>query len=75
MKKLEEKIDQLIDTQQDMNETLIRQELNLKEHMRRTEILEDEIKPIVKHVAMVKGAGVFLAVIATLASIWKGFLS
>lgn len=28
----------------------------LKEHMRRTELLEEELKPIVKHVSMVQGA-------------------
>ena len=75
MKKLEEKIDRIIESQSEMNETLIRQEENLKEHMRRTAMLEEEVKPIVKHVAMVKGAGILVGVLATLASIWKGFFS
>lgn len=75
MKRLEDKIDKIIQTQIEMNETLIRQEENLKEHMKRTAILEEEVKPIVKHVAMVQGAGVLGAVLATAASIWKGFFS
>lgn len=75
MKRLEDKIDKIIESQNEMNETLVRQEENLKEHMRRTELLEQEVKPIVKHVAMVKGAGIFIGLAATIASIWKGFFN
>lgn len=64
--KLDEKLD-------NVDKTLIRQEESLKEHMRRTELLErhyeslqselhNEVEPIKEHVQQVKGIAKFLSV-------------
>lgn len=54
-----------------IKEIQVKHEENLKEHMRRTALLEKEVKPIVKHVAMVKGAGVLLSILAVVAGIYR----
>lgn len=51
------KIDSRLD---DMHEVQVRHDENLKEHMRRTEILESELKPIKNHVDKVTTIGQFL---------------
>lgn len=42
--------------QQDMNHTLIENTASLKEHMRRTELLEADMKPIKSHVSLMNAA-------------------
>lgn len=55
MKKIEDMLEK-IDTRLDnMDMTLVKQEANLAEHMRRTEILESELRPLKSHVDKVKG--------------------
>jgi hypothetical protein len=57
-----------------VDETLIRHDENLKDHMRRTSLLEEELKPIRKHVFMIQGVGAFiglLALIATIVAVFK----
>lgn len=73
-----EKLDEKLDT---VDRTLVKQEENLREHMRRTEILEkqhiglqvemqNELKPIRKHVTQVKSVIKFvLAIIPILLTI------
>lgn len=39
-----------------VSETLIRQEATLAEHVRRTNLLEQKLEPVEKHVAQVNGA-------------------
>lgn len=51
------KIDSRLD---DMHEVQVRHDENLKEHMKRTAMLEDELKPIKKHVDKVTTVGQFL---------------
>lgn len=58
-----EKIDGRLDK---VDITLVRQEENLREHMRRTTLLEQEFKPVKAHVEQVRGAGKFIAVLATI---------
>lgn len=80
--RLEAKMDQLSDKQTEMNVTLVKQEANVAEHMRRTDLLEEhigeirkELSPIKAHVAAWGGAGKVLAVISALSAlaftIWK----
>jgi hypothetical protein len=42
---------------------------HLADHIRRTRILEEEIKPISKHVQQMQGAGKLIALLALLATI------
>ena len=65
-------LDKLDDKLDSVDKTLVKQEENLREHMRRTEILEsqhadlsshmdEELEPIKTHVAQVKGVTKFIA--------------
>lgn len=66
------KIDSKLD---DMHEVQVRHDENLKEHMRRTELLETELKPIKKHVDKVSTVGQFLlgavGLLALIATIYE----
>lgn len=62
------KLDAQLDT---MNETLVRHDVNLANHMRRTELLEEALKPVIKHVDAVKGVGAFIGLVAVLVAIWE----
>lgn len=72
MQRIEEKIDALgekLTTKiSSIDATLAAQHVSLKDHIRRTEILEDDIAPIKKHVAMVHGALKLLGTIAVAAT-------
>ncbi len=64
-----------------IEKTSIRQEINLREHMKRSDSLEqmllsleEDLKPIEKHVAMVEGAIKFLGIISISLSVLGGIL-
>jgi len=61
--KIEEKIDKIADKVGEINTTLAEQHTTLKEHIRRTEILEEEMRPIKKHVVIVNAMMKFLGLI------------
>ena len=71
MPKTNDKLDIIIDKINDVEKVQIRQEQNLREHMRRTEILEDQMKPVSRHVTMVKGAIALIALLGTIAGIYR----
>jgi len=62
------KLDSINSRLNSVDKTLVKQEENLKEHMRRTELLEkqqedlihDELVPIKSHIEQVKGISKFL---------------
>lgn len=56
-----------------INIILAKQHMSLDEHMRRTEILEVELRPVAKHVEQMRGAGKLLAVLALIATILSVF--
>ena len=78
-----DKVDEKIDTKFDkvefrldsVDRTLIKQEANLGEHMRRTELLELEVAPIKKHVVMVQGVLKFIGVVSLIVGIATGIAS
>jgi hypothetical protein len=72
--RLEDKIDKVIDKTASIDVTLAAQHVSLKEHIRRTEILEEEIKPIKRHVAMLQGCLKFFGLVAMSAGIVEGFV-
>ncbi len=53
--------------------TLAAQHSQLVEHIKRTAILERELKPVNKHVQQMQGAGKLLGLLALIASIVAGF--
>lgn len=59
-----DKLNSIESKQSEMVEVQVRHEVNLKEHMRRTALLEEEFKPVRNHVLQVRGAlKVFMAII------------
>lgn len=78
--RLEDKIDSVKDTLNEINITLAAQHESLKEHMSRTQNLENRVDPLEKHSVMTQGAlklvsgGVaLLSVVHTVMRILEGF--
>lgn len=69
LERIEKKIDDTNDHLVSIDITLVEQHLSLKEHIRRTSILEQEIKPIKIHVNRVEGAIKFITFLATAVAI------
>lgn len=71
--KIDEKLSKIDDKLGSIDTTLAAQHVSLKEHMRRTELLEKEIRPIKTHVNMVQGAIALITILATIAGIIQIF--
>jgi hypothetical protein len=81
LKDIKIKVDQISDDMVEVKITQARHEENLKEHMRRTSLLEDttqnvyeELKPLKIHVGQVEGIAKFIAASATIVSVILGVL-
>ena len=76
MERFDDKLTIISDRLGSIDVTLAKQNIQLTEHIRRTAILEAEIKPIRKHVTVVQGVGASLGVISVILSILyrMGFL-
>lgn len=70
--RIEAKVDKIVDRIGSVDGTLKEQHISLQEHMRRTEILESQIKPIERHIVMVQGAMKLIGIIAFLGTILGG---
>lgn len=69
-KRLEDKIDKIVENVSEINVTLGKQATILDEHVRRSTNLEDRVEPLEKHMHMVQGVikllgllGIFAAII------------
>lgn len=69
LNKIEAKIDKLDERLDNIDITLGKQAISLNEHMRRTELLETEIKPIKALTHQIVGAGKLMGLIALISSI------
>lgn len=72
--RIETKIDDTNDHLASIDVTLSAQHVSLKEHIRRTAILEEDLKPIKRHVDMMNGALKLLGVITLVIGIIEGVL-
>lgn len=77
--KVEEKLDKIEERLSSIDITLAKQEVNLREHMRRTQLNEEAIDhitealvPINKHVNMLEGVLKFFGLISVLVGIAAG---
>lgn len=66
--RIEVKVDKVLEHQQATREILAAQHVSLKDHIRRTELLEKAVVPMVKKWAMVQGIGKFLAILGLIAA-------
>jgi hypothetical protein len=68
-KKHDARLDEIERTLHSMDKTLLINTEHLAEHMRRTALIEQEMRPVVKHVEQMRGAGKLLAILALIATI------
>lgn len=73
-KRVEDKIDKIIDRINNIDVTLGKQSIILEEHIKRTNLLESKIIPIEKHVIILNGILKFLGVIAIFVGMIEGVL-
>lgn len=69
LERIELKVDDLGDHLTSIDITLAAQHVSLREHIKRSNMLEAKMAPIEKHVAMVSGALKLLGVLATIFAI------
>lgn len=69
--RIEDKIDKVLDHQASTDVTLGKQHVQLTEHIRRTELLEADVKPIKRHVAMIDGAIKLIALLGVIYELYK----
>jgi hypothetical protein len=67
--RIEDKIDKVMEHTSSIDITLAKQHVILEEHVKRTNLLEEKLEPIQKHVNMVHGALKLIGLIATIAAI------
>lgn len=63
------KLDDMDDKINNIDKTLVRNTASLDEHIRRTELLEEAIKPVQEHVSMMKGAAKLIGYISLIVGI------
>lgn len=66
---VEQKLAQIERSIAAIDKTLAINTEHLKEHMRRTAIIEKEMQPVVKHVEQMRGAAKLLGIMALIATI------
>jgi tetrahydromethanopterin S-methyltransferase subunit G len=68
LERIEEKIDNLGGHLGTIDTTLALQHVSLEQHIRRTELLEEKIAPLEKHVSQVHGIMKFIGILTTIGS-------
>lgn len=71
LERIEDKIDKISGHMANVDVTLASQHVSLEHHIRRTAILEDQIKPLNKHKDRVEGALKLLGVLAVIFELYK----
>jgi hypothetical protein len=71
LERIEKKIDEVADHVASIDLTLAGQHISLRDHMRRTAILEKEVAPIKKYVYMAQGVIGLLGVLSMLLGLLK----
>ncbi len=72
--RLEDKVDRIAESVSNIDKTLMGQAVQLEEHIRRTTLLENDVKPIKEHVQRLKGIAWFLGGLVTAIEISRAFL-
>lgn len=72
--RMESKIDKLDSRLDSIDVTLAAQHEQLKIHIKRSDLLEQQVEPIKAHVAMVSGAVKFLGLSAALIALGEGII-
>lgn len=75
LKRIEDKTDAIVSRLGSIDSTLAAQHVSLKEHMRRSVALEQQIAPLKEHVAMARGAIRLITLVAVLATLTQVLLA
>ncbi len=73
--RMEDKLDQVVEKISSIDTTLAKQEVSLSDHIRRTQILEEKLEPVERHVSMVNGIVKFLMLLSGVATIVAAVLA
>lgn len=73
--RIEDKIDKVVEHLGSMDMTLAAQHESLKIHIKRSDLLEAQVEPIKKHVAMVSGALKLIGLFAALCGAGEAIVS
>lgn len=73
-KRIHDKLDRIESTLSKQEVTLARLTVSVEEHVKRSNMLEDALKPIQTHVSMVQGAVKLISILGVLAAIIGLFL-
>jgi archaellum component FlaC len=73
--RIESKIDKVVEDISSIDSTLAAQHEQIKEHIRRTALLEDDIKPLKQHVSSFNAVLRFLGVILLISGAIEGIVS
>ena len=65
----DEKLDKVLEHIGTIDVVLARQEANLSDQLRRTALLEAQIAPLMRHVAMAQGVAKFVGMLGTVTAI------
>ncbi len=68
--KLFDKIEKIDDRLNSIDLSLVRNTISLEDHIKRTNLLEDEIKPIKKHVLMVEAVLKLIGILSVCTSVF-----
>lgn len=69
MQRIADKLDKIDDRLNSIDKTLAAQHVSIEEHIRRTNLLENDLKPVKRHVTMVEGVLKFLGALAMVAGL------
>jgi len=75
MQMLSDKLDRLDDRLDIMSNTSVLQAASLDEHIRRTELIENELKPIKSHIALVGAIAKIVSILGALIGLALGIKS
>lgn len=71
LERIEKKVDDTNEHLASIDRTLAAQHESLKDHIRRTSILEEEIKPLKEHMIMIKGVIKFMGLLTGLGALYE----
>lgn len=74
-RKLIKDVDHIKRSLASMDKTLALQEANLREHMKRTELLEKAMEPVEQHVEQVRGAFKFVGFLLAISGVIAAYLA
>lgn len=72
--RIEKKVDKLDERLDSAEKVAIKQEINLAEHMKRSDLLEKKLEPVENHVKYMNGALKGLAIVSLIVGVVAGIL-